>query len=44
MKNEELTAPENYWNRELSWVEFNRRVLGEAIDKEIQLIERNKFL
>ena len=44
MKNEELTAPENYWNRELSWVEFNRRVLGEAIDKEIPLLERIKFL
>ena len=44
MKNEELTAPENYWNRELSWVEFNRRVLGEATDKEIPLLERIKFL
>ena len=44
MKIEELTAPENYWNRELSWVEFNRRVLGEAIDKEIPLLERIKFL
>ena len=44
MKNEELTAPNNYWNRELSWVEFNRRVLSEAIDKGIPLLERIKFL
>ena len=27
------TNPENYVNRELSWLEFNYRVLGEARDK-----------
>ncbi|EHI55785.1 hypothetical protein HMPREF9333_01132 [Johnsonella ignava ATCC 51276] len=34
----------NYVNRELSWLEFNKRVLGEARDKEIKLFERLKFL
>ncbi|MGL5436231.1 MAG: RNA degradosome polyphosphate kinase [Lachnospiraceae bacterium] len=36
--------PINYVNRELSWLEFNHRVLGEARDKNIPLFERLKFL
>lgn len=38
------TNPKNYVNRELSWLEFNHRVLGEARDKTIPLFERLKFL
>ncbi len=36
--------PENYVNRELSWLEFNYRVLGEARDKTTPLFDRLKFL
>ena len=39
-----LSAPENFINRELSWIEFNRRVLEEAQDPTQPLIERVKFL
>ena len=33
-----------YFNRELSWLEFNQRVLDEAADNDIPLLERMKFL
>jgi polyphosphate kinase len=36
--------PEHYLNRELSWLEFNARVLEEAQDPTTPLLERVKFL
>ncbi len=36
--------PKNYVNRELSWLEFDFRILHEARDKSILLFERLKFL
>ncbi|GAB4227724.1 MAG: polyphosphate kinase 1 [Stanieria sp.] len=40
----DLNDPKYYFNRELSWVEFNRRVLHEAIDSRTPLLERLKFM
>ncbi len=39
-----LDAPELYFNRELSWLDFNERVLALAEDAETPLLERVKFL
>ena len=41
---EKFWDPKNYVNRELSWLEFNYRILGEARDKTTPLFERLKFL
>jgi polyphosphate kinase len=40
----DLTDPRWYLNRELTWLEFNRRVLREAQDDRNPLLERVKFL
>jgi len=39
-----LDDPQLYLNRELSWLEFNQRVLGQALDETNPLLERVKFL
>ena len=39
-----LEKKENYYNREMSWLLFNYRILNEAKDKNIPLFERIKFL
>lgn len=40
----DLTKPEYFYNRELSWLKFNLRVLKEAMVKETPLLERLKFI
>lgn len=39
-----LVRPEHFINRDLSWLEFNQRVLDEAFDPGVRLLERLKFL
>ena len=41
---ESFLKPEYYRNRELSWLQFNERVLHEARDEKNPLFERLKFL
>ncbi len=43
-KEKDYLKPEYYENRELSWLKFNHRVLNEARDKNIPLLERLKFV
>ncbi|MBN1300924.1 MAG: polyphosphate kinase 1 [Melioribacteraceae bacterium] len=36
--------PENFFNRDLSWLEFNRRVLEEALNPSLPLLDKVKFI
>lgn len=44
LSHEEAIRPENFFNRELSLLEFNRRVLAQARDPRVPLLERLKYL
>jgi polyphosphate kinase len=39
-----LTHPHLYFNRELSWIDFNWRVLAQALDPRVPLLERARYL
>ena len=39
-----IADPANFLNRDLSWLEFNRRVLAQAADGELPLFERLNFM
>ena len=36
--------PKNFFNRDLSWVEFNKRVLYEALNPDLPVLEKVKFI
>ncbi|WFO17439.1 polyphosphate kinase 1 [Cellulophaga baltica] len=39
-----IKSKNQYINREISWLQFNKRVLQETADKKVPLIERLRFL
>lgn len=43
-KPHDIMAPQNFINRELSWLSFNFRVLAEAENPDVELLERIKFI
>ncbi|MDX1763720.1 MAG: polyphosphate kinase 1 [bacterium] len=43
LKPEHLSDPVFYLNRELTWLEWNERVLAQAMDKRVPLLERVRF-
>lgn len=44
MDKKNVDKPDNFYNREMSWLLFNYRILNEAKDKTIPLFERFNFL
>ena len=40
----DLNSSQLYFNRELSWLQFNSRVLAQALDEKLPPLERLKFL
>ncbi len=36
--------PDNFFNRDLSWIEFNRRVMDEAFNPKLPLLDKVKFI
>lgn len=36
--------PDNFYSRDLNWLEFNRKVLEEAINPELPLLVQSVFL
>ena len=38
-----VLSPDRYINRELSWIDFNKRVLAQALDQRTPLLDQAKF-